>query len=751
MPNIVTESTNGKGKRIYKYTTPSGVGYNVISPGNYDFDPSHLVKDTEYLNNSVIESKSERPKYLVDGKGVDSPGDAYNGARLLEWNNLTQAWEDSNLTGTGENFNKDKREERERQKAVWTKEADEQQKELNKKAKYAQYKVNQDKANKLSFDELVSDAGFDMGNLTTPDMLVKAARNENILYEDAVERINNSKWGEYNKTHPEEAKKTKDALNKYYKEIDRGAERRELFAEAKALNPNLTPEEFLAAEKDDKDGIIASAKQSIADRKAKEEEELKIKAEEEKARQEAKTARLAELGAQAETEAEKRRVSTDADKLAREFEEKYNLPIAQFWNPGWDWKKKVLLLGELLANMSANIFRGAIAGFHGQTAEPVTSPMHKYFSEALAAKNQRYQDINAEKAKSQANVERRESLMSTLSTRYKLSNKEHADISVLFEGAMPTYEEFEKVLGEHRRSEEKKKIFEEFKRMRTSYSEGSDNYARQLGNDQAQEQLKQTKLGNILQNSKEANEAITSLQAEKDRLYELYYQIDKASNNDFWQAANYVLDFVGGIETINNSTSGASSMNSQSGESSSINGGVSLSLGVIGVNGGGQKGSNYSSSSAIQNGYANGKTVDKLKKMNLKVGMENGKEFIKATEENRKALKAEIKKQIANVEELLDDAKNVRRIITDNRSIQDGIIRADGQKQWLVREDGSIIGLDPEDNVYATKNELTTEKDDGSSVIPLNQTDVVEVMNKLGYSGGTINKDFNYYLTKLQK
>lgn len=751
MPNMVTENTKGKGKKTYQYKTPSGVGYNVKPEGGYDWDQSQLVQDIKYMNGSVIESTSEKPKYLVDGKkGVDSPDDAYEGAHLDEWNELTLAWEPSNLMGTGKNLNKDKREERAKQIVNLTKEADAQQKEIKDKAKAAEDKAKQDKANSLSFAELVSDEGFDMGNFTNPDMLVKAARNENILFEDAMEKVSNSKWGEYNKTHPAEAKKTEEAFNKYYKEIDRGAERRELFAEAKALNPDLTPEEYLAAEKDDKDGIIAGAKQSIADRKSKEEEEVKAKIEEEKAKQEAKQQELEKKASQAETEADKRRVSTDADKLAREFEEKYNLPIAQFWNPGWDWKKKVLLLGELLANMGANIFRGAAAGFHGQTAEPVTSPMHKYFSDALAAKNQRYQNINAEKAKSQANVERRESLMSTLSTRYKLSDKEHADISILFEGAMPTYAEFDKVLGEHRSEAEKQKIFEEFKRLRTSYAEGSDNYARQLGNDQAQEQLKQTKLGNILQNTKDANEAITSLQAEKDRLYELYYQIDKASNKDFWEAANYVLDFVGGIETINNSASGSSSMNSQEGGSTSVNGGLSLGFGVLGVNGGGQKGSNYSSGSAIQNGYTNGKTVDKLKQMNLNVGMENGKEFIKNTEENRKALKAEIKKQIANVEELLDDAKNVRRIITENRSVQDGIIRADGQEQWLQREDGTRIELDPNDNIYATKNELTTENDNGAEVVPMKQTDAVEVLSKLGYSGGTIVKDFDYYLTKLK-
>lgn len=81
----------------------------------------------------------------------------------------------------------------------------------------------------------------------------------------------------------------------------------------------------------------------------------------------------------------------------------------------------------------------------------------------------------------------------------------------------------------------------------------------------------------------------------------------------------------------------------------------------------------------------------------------------------------------------------------------DGVIKAPGVPQKIVRADGLEIPLNPNDNIYATKNELVTEKDDGAPVVYLNRDDeVITVQKKLGYSGGFINKDFNYYLEKLR-
>lgn len=82
--------------------------------------------------------------------------------------------------------------------------------------------------------------------------------------------------------------------------------------------------------------------------------------------------------------------------------------------------------------------------------------------------------------------------------------------------------------------------------------------------------------------------------------------------------------------------------------------------------------------------------------------------------------------------------------------VKDGIIKGKGIPQKIVRADGSEIALDPNDNIYATKNAITTESDNGADIIPMELDDFITYQNRLGYEGGIINKDFEYYLKKLE-
>jgi hypothetical protein len=81
--------------------------------------------------------------------------------------------------------------------------------------------------------------------------------------------------------------------------------------------------------------------------------------------------------------------------------------------------------------------------------------------------------------------------------------------------------------------------------------------------------------------------------------------------------------------------------------------------------------------------------------------------------------------------------------------VRDGIIRNRGIPQKIVRADGSEVILSPYDNVYATEKPLTTENDNGGEVVPMELKDEVYFQKRLGYSGGVIRKDFDYYLNIL--
>jgi hypothetical protein len=82
--------------------------------------------------------------------------------------------------------------------------------------------------------------------------------------------------------------------------------------------------------------------------------------------------------------------------------------------------------------------------------------------------------------------------------------------------------------------------------------------------------------------------------------------------------------------------------------------------------------------------------------------------------------------------------------------VRDGIIRNRGIPQKIVRADGSEVILSPYDNVYATEKPLTSDNDNGGEVVPMDLKDEVYFQKRLGYSGGVIRKDFDYYLNILR-
>lgn len=88
-------------------------------------------------------------------------------------------------------------------------------------------------------------------------------------------------------------------------------------------------------------------------------------------------------------------------------------------------------------------------------------------------------------------------------------------------------------------------------------------------------------------------------------------------------------------------------------------------------------------------------------------------------------------------------------VVGSTSSIKDGIVRAKGIPQKIVRADGSEVILSPYDNIYATEKPLTTENDNGGEVVPMELKDEVYFQKRLGYSGGVIRKDFDYYLNIL--
>ena len=614
----------------------------------------------------------------------------------------------------------------------------------------------QKKLNDMSFAEYATDATFNIndgnGTMSTSEQLLQKAKDEGITYDELMQAVKGTKW--------EKNTYFLQYLEKYYPKVDRDEERKRVWEEFQIDYPKTSFDDFekLYAADDEK---VKAVKNRMAERKQFEADE-KVRKEAEAAEAEAK--RLAELEdarKNAESEAEQRRADAELKKQAREFEAKYPWAIAQFWNPGWSKGQKWALLGEILSNIAANTINGAVAGFNKTSYTPTKGKTQQYLDAAYDARNKRNQTILDEDAKSQANRIRRDSIIDSSNLLSGLNNEERSKVQTLFEGKTATRSEFYKALGDFRTPEEKEEMYEEYKRAKISYEEGSDKYSKTLDNEQKETTLKFSQLQNYIKNEQDATSYLNSLLDEKKHLQSLLLDIDKMKEADYWQGCQYVMNFIGGIQTAQSQGTHTDSVSNFTNNNSgwNVNGGLTLGFQGFGasIGGGYQNMTSTGQNATVANGSVSGKQMDVLRSMNIKTAEMNGNQVIKATKENREALKKSIQEQIDFLDkEAIPQAEELRDVIrAENKNtitMHDGIVKGKGVAQKIVRADGQVINLDPDDNIYATKNDITTANDNGSDVVPMEQNETLEYQKRLGYTeGSSINKNFDYYLEMMRR
>ena len=759
--SIKTGTTSSK-KSPWAFTTDDGYNYNIKEDGSFDIDMSDFDKADGGSKSYRQSSSSKPPFYFYDGNKkvyVDSADDAPQGWTVYS----NDSWTDESplkktAVGTGKygrdtytanrNAELEKRSKsaqshktaRDNANAEAKRKADEQA-----KAKKAQ--ENRSALEGLSFADYATDETYNNGDSSSTELLEKA-KSEGLSYDDVMKSVKGTKW--------ETSSKFASEIEKAYPEEDRDPERKEVWEEYKVDNPDAAFEDFKNLYGTDDEGV-KSAKARIDERKKAEAEEVS-RQEAEAAEKEAK--RLEELEKarnEAQTEAEKRKTDAEMQKKAREFEAKYPWAIAQFWNPGWNAGQKWALFGEILSSLAANTINGAVAGFNKTSYTPTKGKTQQYLDAAYDARNKRNQAILDEDAKSQANRIRRDSIIDSSNLLSGLNNEERSKVQTLFEGKTATRAEFYKALGNFRTPEEKEEMYEEYKRAKISYEEGSDKYSKSLDNAQKETTLKFSQLQNYLKNEQDANAYVQSLMEERKQLQSQLLDVDRMTEAEYWQACQYVMNFIGGIETASSSKSDTKTDTAYKNNRSGFNVGGNANLGNgfvgLGISAGYQNSTDTGRNSTAINGAVSGKQLDVLKMANIKTAEKNGKAYIEDTKENREALKRSIQAQIDKIDnELLPQAEEARDVIRSQNSIQDGIVKGRGIAQKIVRADGQEIQLDPNDNIYATKNDITTANDNGENVVPMEQDETLEYQKRMGYvEGSPINKDFDYYLEMMKR
>lgn len=395
-------------------------------------------------------------------------------------------------------------------------------------------------------------------------------------------------------------------------------------------------------------------------------------------------------------------------------------------NSGLNFGERVARLGEMLAMIGADATRGAYAGFNHQALpEAAKGRYSEIYNNALKNQYERKQDVLESENKANINKANR---LSILKSSPILSNLDEDMLSKLADKMITGISEeewnnYENDLKKRYNPLEIEEIKSTFDSLRNTFSDIT------------------TQRGNVVElNGKEFDlmrkpqQAIAELQAQKAKLNEQLVQVKTLKYEQLTSFLQSFKSTYAGIQSVSDTMSENKEFGYKA--SADVKGGIPVVGGSVsaGVNGG--KGSEKST----------GTNTDKLALEGLQTGKIAAEEWNKDTATYRKLLEDSIKEAIKEIDSQIAALKKFH-------SIDDGIVKAPHMKQWLVREDGTRIALNPSDNIYATKNKLTTKKDNKSeNVVPMEKEDkVVVIQKKLGHNcDKRIIKNNDYYLNKLK-
>lgn len=396
-------------------------------------------------------------------------------------------------------------------------------------------------------------------------------------------------------------------------------------------------------------------------------------------------------------------------------------------NSGLNFGERVARLGEMMAMIGADATKGAYAGFNHQALPEATKGRYsEIYNNALSNQYARRQGVFESENKANIDKANRISILRSSPILSKLDDDMISKLAdkIVTGIAGEEWNNYENELQKKGYTPlEIEEIKSTFDTLRNTFSDIT------------------TQRGNVVElNGKEFDlmrkpqQAIAELNKQKVELKKMLTEVDSLK---FDQLSKFMTNFksiYAGVHTVSNYLS----ENKEFGYnvSANVSGGIPVVKGSASGSVNSGKGSNKST----------GTNTDELALEGLAAGKTTAEEWNKETSASREALRASIQAAIDEIQSQIDALKKFH-------SIDDGIVKAPHMKQWLVREDGTRIALNPSDSIYATKNKLTTKKDNKSeNIVPMEKEDkVVVIQKKLGHNcDKRIIKNNDYYLSKLK-
>lgn len=560
----------------------------------------------------------------------------------------------------------------------------------------------------MSFAEYATDDVYDNDNSTARE-LVDKAKAEGMTKIELLEAIQGTKW-----TQSRPLRQILDNDNEGWADPNQKAVK-----EAVETDPEISNE-------------LANVVDKTSDQLSEEEKEA-----EKKAKKEARKAK--------NKEAWGKFLKGDAEKY-QEFLSKTNpnLVKAVFGNSGITLADRLAGLGEILATLTANTANGIYAGVNKTGFSPVQGKMSKIYNNAaeseMARRQARLEAVN----KSKIDTDEIMSYIRNTTALSKLPEEKLQKLASLSVGKELSKEEFIKQLdlyGEN--SDVINTAYDDYKYVHKMWQTGTERYKGNLENVSAELDITSKQLSNIafqLNTEQQLQDYINGLERAKADIKADILKIKDATQEEYFKYIEKFLGYLSGTETMANQAA--------EGKTSGwdFNANAKVGYGPIGAQIGGGANSETTANTSLTS------NVDVLKKYNIPVAEAGAANWVKDRQQYVNGLTAALNEQLKELQTAIDEAKARKEKISGkvDAVIDDGIVKAPHMKQWIVREDGTKIRLNPGDNIYATKKKITSLKDNGKDVVPMKKEDrAVVLQKKLGYTGNGINKDFGYYSAKL--
>lgn len=419
----------------------------------------------------------------------------------------------------------------------------------------------------------------------------------------------------------------------------------------------------------------------------------------------------------------------EREKNVKEFMKKYPNIYSMIFSPTSGANIGVRLggLASLLASAGSNILTNAYNGYRGvDFDESFKIPGDDFFSKLRDKSIERFNDRMAAGNEIGKQEEQSYEIINSYSSMRRLPDNVKSVLATSLATGVDT-NEMKDLLSANGIKDEAAQT-----QVIADYSRARLNFTQSVEKQKNVEELNRSKISN----ENLVREQIRALMDQKTQLRKIKVELEREASSITADQLVKLLSSYGSIysTTSSNRRDSSTSKSADAGGSVSAGGNAGVARGEVRVDG-------------------------RLSSAEMGASGSNVTEYINFAYDSLDNLREQADKNTAGYKKLVNDIlsameKDIKEIDSEiaslysrirSNKVNDGVIKAPGMRQWLMREDGSMIELHPSDSILATKLPLLPPE----SKTTIQKCREDEILEKLGWTRERINRDPDYHRRRI--